>query len=167
LTLVAGGTGALLLDLKLRAKPVQVSYTQQVTRSDTGSIADYGKRAFPSDLPWCGVEDAKAVLDAAIAQRSEALPIVTVKFVVGFNLDRAAEVLTLDLSDRVTIEEPETGLSDDFYIESIRHELTGEHDHTVTFGLELCPTDAPDPDNILILDSNVAGHRLNSGYLAN
>ena len=36
--------------------------------------------------------------------------------------------------------EPETQLSNDFYVESISHELTGDENHVVTLGLELCPT---------------------------
>jgi hypothetical protein len=76
-------------------------------------------------------------------------------------------------------------LNNDFYVESIAHVLTGTFDHAVTFGLELAPTlpsnifqldvaghgadqgilggGFDDPASLFILDSTVAGHRLNEG----
>jgi hypothetical protein len=127
---------AVVSNLQLRAQPVTVAYTVQVSASDVASIADFGPRSFPGDLPWCGPYDAQAVLDTAVAIRSQPLPILTVKFLVGVNTTKANALLARDLSDRVTIVEPETAVSGDFYIESIGHEFTGEFDHAVTFGLE-------------------------------
>ena len=85
----------------------------------------------------------------------------------------------------MTIIEPSTALDDDFYIEQISHELTGEHDHAVTFGLEAAPvipanvarTDTAgvgaddgvagggldDPLTVAIVDSTVSGHRTDEG----
>jgi hypothetical protein len=178
-------SAAVISGLQLRAQPVTVAYTVQVSASDTASIDDFGSRAFPGDLPWCGPGDAEAVLTTAVAQRAQPLPIVQARFMVGNNTAKAGAILARDLSDRVTVIEPETVLSADFYVESIGHELSGPHDHSVTFGLEAAPTlPSPvfrldtagagadqgllgggfdDPSNSLILDSAVAGHRLNEG----
>lgn len=134
--LKAGGSPAVISNLQLRAQPVTVAYTVQVSASDVASIADFGPRSFPGDLPWCGVADAQAVLDTAVAIRSQPLPIITCRFVIGANTMKAAQILARDLSDRVTVIEPETAVNGDFYVESIAHELTGEFDHTVVFGLE-------------------------------
>jgi hypothetical protein len=186
--LTAGGAGAVISNLQLRAQPVTVAYSVQVSSSDSTSIGSYGSRSFPGDLPWCGPDDAQAVLETTVSQRSQPLPVVSARFVIGNNLPKAAAILSRDLSDRVTVVEPETVLNNDFYVESIAHELTGTFDHAVTFGLELAPTlpsnifqldvaghgadqgilggGFDDPASLFILDSTVAGHRLDEGYTA-
>lgn len=78
---------------------------------------------------------------------------------VGRDATKAAAILSRDLSDRVTIVEPETALNDPFHLERIQHTFTGEHDHTVTFTAErVPPTTYP---NLFILGTSV----LNTGTL--
>lgn len=137
LTAVAGAT--VVEGLRLRAFPVPVSYTTQVTATDSESVRQYGARAFPGELPWCNPQDAQAVLSSTVAARGRPLPVVSAKFVVGTNAPRAQLVLPLDLSTRVTVWEQETTLADDFYIENITHTSTINEDHAATFGLEMAP----------------------------
>ena len=158
---LTAGSPAVISNLQLRAQPVTVAYTVQVSASDVASIADFGPRSFPGDLPWCGPYDAQAVLDTAVAIRSQPLPILTVKFLVGVNTTKANALLARDLSDRVTIVEPETAVSGDFYIESIGHEFTGEHDHAVTFGLEAVQIPV-----IPVFRFDVAGQGFDQGMFA-
>lgn len=139
--LTAGAGGVAMSGLQLRAQPVQVAYTVQVLAEDADSIAEYGRRSFPDDLPWCGVADAQAVLDTAVAMRSRPLPIITARFQVGNKASKAAQLLSRDLSDRVTVIEPETYTDGDFFIESIAHDISSEFDHAVTFGLEAASPD--------------------------
>jgi hypothetical protein len=131
---------AKITTMRLRAQPLIVQYSEQVSARDSESVAEYGSRSLPEDLPWCGVEDARAITAGTIALRAHPLPIVSARFVLGRNNGKAVQLLSRDLSDRVHIIETETSLADDFYVESIRHELTGEDDHAVTFGLEAVPT---------------------------
>lgn len=164
LTLTAGGSGAVIRDLKLRAMPVTVAHSVQVSVTDSTSVTDYGQRSFTADLPWCHQYDVEAIMEAAKDQRAQPLPVITVTFLIGRDETRANMILARDLSDRVTVVEPETGLNHDFFIESITHELSGEFDHRVTFGLEMCPDFAtPDPDTTFQFNKNVAGHRFNEG----
>lgn len=144
-----GGVPAIIEGLQLRAQPVTVSHSIQVSASDSQSITDYGPRSFPNDLGWCNQYDAEAVLQTAIAQRAMPNPIVQVRFMIGAQATRATAVLARDLSDRVTVVESETVLNDDFYIESIAHDLSSEFDHAVTFGLEMVP---PTPGPLAITD---------------
>jgi hypothetical protein len=184
LTAVAGAT--VVDGLRLRAFPVPVGYTQQVSASHVQSVANYGPRAPLSDLPWCGVGEAQSILRQTIAQRALPLAVVNAKFVVGTNVPRAQLVLPLDLSTRVTVWEQETTLSDDFCIENISHTSTINEDHAVTFGLEMAPSEVPpvaragtavagtnraarglnDASSVLIVGSNVAGHRVGEGVAA-
>ena len=79
----------------------------------------------------------------AIGQRAQPNPVVNVRFLVGDNASRAGLVLTRDLSDRVKVVETETTINNDFYLESIQHDATSEFDHSITFGLEMVPIEAP------------------------
>lgn len=139
--LTAGGSGAVITGLQLRAIAVPVAHSLQIEASDVESIEQYGRRSFPSDLPWCSPGDAQAVLDLNIALRAQPLPIITVRFVLSKkNTARAGHILPRDLSDRVRVIEPGTWTNGEFFIESIRHELSDVYDHAVTIGLEAVPT---------------------------
>lgn len=189
--LTASGGPAQVTSLQLRAVPIQTVRQIPVSSSDTASIADYGRRNFDGAgrMPWAGPYDAQAILDTAVAQRAQPLTILTVRFQIGgtLNTGRAAALLALNLSDRVTVVEPGTGLSADFFIESIAHELTGEEDHAITFGLEAAPVipsnlfrfdvtgqgfdqgvfgaGLDDPSTIFLFDGG-SGHRFDEGVFS-
>jgi hypothetical protein len=161
--LTASGGPARVTGMRLRAVSVPVARQVQVAAADPVSVADYGPRGYGNQMPWAGPYDAQAILDTVVASRAQPLPILTIRFMVGgTNTVRAAALLALNLSDRVTVIEAETGLSADFYIESIQHELTGEDDHAVTFGLEAASVI---PTNVFRFD--VAGRGFNDGVFGN
>lgn len=184
---LTGETPAVITGLRLRARPVTVSHTVRVSARDGASIGNYGPRSFPNDLPWCGPGDAEAVLQIAVGLRMDPLPIVTTRFLVGVDAAKVP-LLGLDIGARVRVVEPETATDRDFYVESIAHEMTGPRDHAVTFGLEAASAQPGnvfrldtagagadrgyvgnlfvDTANLMMLDSNVAGHRLDSSVAA-
>lgn len=186
IVLTAVGAAAVIANLQLRAIPVTVVNTVQVTANDPASVAEYGARSYPGELPWCSYLDAAAVLGIAVAQRAEPLPIVSARFVIGQNVGRGLAILPRDLSDRVRVIESETVLNDDFYIESIAHDFTGQYDHAITFGLEATPaveTSAfrfdsngfdegrfsnglDDPSVLFRFDSSDPGHRFDDSVFA-
>lgn len=157
----AVGGPATLTTLQLRAQLLGTTYSVQVSAMDAGSVSDFGPRSYSNDLPWCGVEDAQAVLDVLVALRAQPLPVLSARFVVGNNVARAGLLLPRDLSDRVRVVESETVLDADFFIESIAHELTGEDDHAVTFGLEAVPT----PPVVTLFRFNTTGAGFGQGQL--
>jgi hypothetical protein len=142
ITLSAGIASTRVASIQLRAQPVTVANTITVSATpDAPSTADYGKKAFSLDAPWCNSYDAQAILDQIVSDRAQPLPVVTTKVLVGRDVATAAAILSRDLSDRVRVKETQTLLDDDFFIESIQHDLSGEHDHEVTFALEHVPPD--------------------------
>lgn len=156
--LTSAGTAAVITGLRLRACPVTVSHSVQVSASDSDSIADYGSRSLPGTLDWCGPGDAEAICSTVVAQRAQPLPIVSASFILDSSA-KADAILARDLSDRVVITEPETALNDPFYIESIAHEFSTAGgprfaDHRVTFGLEAAP---PVQGNVFRFDTAGAG----------
>ncbi len=191
--ITASGGPAQITSLQLRAFPIVVARQVQVAASDVASVAEYDARGYaPSGggtaLPWAGPYDAQAILDTVVAQRAQPLAIVTARFQIGgTNTTKAAALLALDLSDRVTVVDPDSGTPIDYFIESIAHEVAGEEDHSITFGLEAAPTiptsllrfDAAgrgfndgtfsagldDPSTILAFDAG-SGHRFDEGVFA-
>lgn len=135
--LKAAVSNTVVTDLRLRARPIPVTTTLQVTLTDSESIAQYGVRSGTVEAPWAGLCDARAIGNLVLAQRAERLPIVSMRVVHDGNTSRLTQQLSRDLSDRVTVVESETGLNDDFYIERITHTIgDGGLFHETVFGLE-------------------------------
>jgi hypothetical protein len=165
ITITAGGSAAVVQDLKLSAQPIRTAYTIQVSASDPTSIADYGQAAFAGDLPWCNQYDAKAILDIAIGMHKQPLPTIEARFLIKEDRGRGEMALSRNLSDLVWVIEAESMLNQGFYVEWIGHAFTEVFDHEVSFRCEAVPASRPDPATILILDSTVPGHRLGEGVL--
>jgi hypothetical protein len=186
--LTAGGSGAVLTSLQLRAQPVTVAYSVKIAVTDEPSVADYGYRSYPTDLPWCNQYDADAVLQTAVSYRAQPLATVTASFLIGEDDDRATALLPRNMSDRVTIVEPETQLNHEFFIENFVHDLSAEFDHKVTFGTEMIASGispqfrfdttgagfgdgkfgngTDDPALMFRFDNSTVGHRFDSGLFA-
>ncbi|HEY5986439.1 MAG TPA: hypothetical protein VIV12_08695 [Streptosporangiaceae bacterium] len=142
ITLTAGGSGATIQSLKLRAFSFPVVRTVKVTASDSTSITDHGLQEMPADLEpvWAGRYDAQAIADLLVLQRKQRLPILEIT-VKGGNDTRLTQQLARDISDRVTVIDAETGLNTAFFIERITHSIgAAAGDHITTFGLEKVPT---------------------------
>jgi hypothetical protein len=144
--LAAGGATAQVVGLRLRAVPVPVAYTVQVSASDTVSQTDYGLRSYPAEAPWAGQYDAKAIADLQVATRKQPNPILNIRFPCTLNQDaRLSALLARDLSDRVTIVEPETAVNSDFFLESFAHSIDGITDHQIMVGCEAVPPTVGNP----------------------
>lgn len=186
ISLTASGGPAIVDQLQLRAFPVEVRRTVQVHVEDSVSIDRYGRRTGSINAPFANVHDALAIAEIILAHRAERLPIVQM-LVINKTVERLTEQLGRDLSDRITIVEPELGLNDDFYIEQIAHHSIGSFRHETTFGCEQAPTQIDsaftfdvagrgfgdgkfglgglsDPDNIFRFDT--AGQGFDDGLLA-
>lgn len=164
ITLTAGAGGARMRGIQLRAWSVPVGRTYQVTAKDQTSVDDYGSRGLPSGMEpvWCSVYDAEALADLYVLQRKQPLPLLTVRFVCALeDSARLAALLARDLSDRVTVVEPETGVNGAFFIESIAHEAVGVNSHEIVFGLEAAPSA---PSNPFILNTSTLNGAATLGY---
>lgn len=140
----AGSAASVIDSLQLRAHPVAVRRTAQVHAEDSTSITRYGRRSYSQDAPWVTQADADAIAAVILAHRAERLPIVSLRMVNGHD-SRLTQMLSRDLSDRITIVDAETGLNDDFFVERIEHSISeaGLYHETV-FGCEKVPTQATD-----------------------
>lgn len=163
-TVTATGAGAKLQGLALRGKSVPVKRQWQLQKSDATSITDYEPMNIPSHAEpvWASRYDARALADLYVLQRKQPLSILSVRFVCGVGDDaRLAKLLARDLSDRVTVIEPMSGTSGDFFIESIRHEYNGPEEHVIIFGLEQAPAA---PVSSFILGTSTLNGAATLGY---
>lgn len=171
---ITATSAAQLVGLRIRAYQLNTAGTVRVTATDTSSVTTNGVRSLSYDAPWLGANDAVGVLQQLVAQHAERLPAVHITL-VGANAARLTQQFARDLSDRITVVEPQTGLDADFHIEQIKHEIDTAI-HLTTFGCEKAPSNGSsvfildtslldvgvigrfiDPDALFILDSSSQG----------
>lgn len=125
MTITAGVSGATISYLQLRAKTISTVGTTTIknTIDCSASIAKYGKRAhkwaarpdisllvaqdFVNGVVW-EYREPRAKVEFALVNRSN-VPLV--------------QALSREISDRITLIEPQTGLNGDYWIEQITHEI--------------------------------------------
>ena len=125
ITLTAGTSGAVVTGLQLRAKAVSVTSTMliQNTISTATSQTRYGQRPYK----W----PARAEIDPRVAQdfcnwivQQYQEPRAKVRFQLVNRADSPlTQSLTREISDRITVVEPQTGLNGAFWIEQIEHKV--------------------------------------------
>jgi len=157
ITFTDSGAGSIVTALQLRANPVTVARTVQVSVTDTASQAAYGVRGLPSgiDISGATVEDVVAVATTYVTRYAQRKPIVTIP-VANLNGTRLTQQLARDLSDRVHITDTETGLDADFFIEQISHATSG-HGRVLTTTLGCEKADATSPANVFVFDDAANG----------
>lgn len=145
ITITAGGSGAVVSGLRLRANTLAVVRSLQITAKDSTSISTYDEQTWPNDAPWATKYDAQAIADNIVALRKNPLVQISIPLVQSSDFATAL-MFTRDLSDRVTINDAASGTSGDFYIERIEHTIrgikTGPIVETV-FGCEAVPAGLP------------------------
>ncbi|MFI1197690.1 hypothetical protein ACH4T9_31140 [Micromonospora sp. NPDC020750] len=154
----AVGGPAVIDGMAVRAYPLVTQAAVQVRAEDSTSIADVGRRSWPSGRAptLASLPDALAIADIILAHRARRLPTVTITL-RGGGVDRLREQLARDLSDRVRIVDPETGLDADFWVEQISH-TSSRLDHATALGCEQIPTVAGNPFTF-----NAAGRGFDQG----
>lgn len=150
LTITAGASGATLTGLQLRGTSYAGAETLVSNTVDaSASIAKYGTRSYRQDI-WPEVSPGFAYDTCNVLVQRYSEPRATVRVTLnGAQSARLTQMLTREISDRVTVVEAQTGLNNDCFIEHIRHEvaLAGRLHRTV-FGLEVASS-----DTLLTVDS--------------
>jgi hypothetical protein len=162
ITITAAGGTVNIASLQLRARSVPVTRVVEVTSTDSTSIARHGERSYPDDVPWVNQHDALAVGQLLLAAYAERRPTVSLR-IVSSDLAHHLQVVSRQISDRVTIRNSELGLYADFFIETVGHTLArmaGQDTcpgpvHYATFGCERSGVVVP--DNPFTFDKAGAG----------
>lgn len=141
LTLQAIGGTVTITSVQVRAQLLAVQQTHRVSLTDAGSITRHGERAYPSDAPWAGPEDARAIANMVLLHYATRRPTVQIR-IVSSDPAHFAQVLTRTVSDRIHITNDEMRLDDDFFVERVTHTVrrigrTGRPPvHAVVLGCE-------------------------------
>ncbi|NUT53678.1 MAG: hypothetical protein HOV94_41275 [Saccharothrix sp.] len=161
ISLPLGGSAVTLTKGRLRGYVVDEVSRTRVSMEDSTSIARHGRRTYPGSAPHINVHDALAVAQLILGQRATRLPVVHIR-VVSSSATQLTHQLTRDLSDRIHIIEPESGLDAPFYIEHISHTVSDNGlTHETVFGCERVRTL---PATTFRFDSTSAG--FNDGLFA-
>lgn len=140
-TMLVKATGVVtVLSMQLRAYEIEESAAIKVTAQDAASIARYrGVKPYKPTTPWLNPEDAAAVADLILGQRADRLPVVTFT-VPNETSGQLVQQLTRDLSDRITVDDPESGFNGECYLETIAHDIDDDGNTIrTTFSAEKIP----------------------------
>lgn len=150
LTITAGAGGATVRDLQVRATSYAGSETLIANTVDaSASIAKYGLRPYQSAI-WPEVVPDFAIDTANVLVQQYQEPRATVRVQLnGAQATRLTQILSREISDRVTVVEAQTGLNGDCFVEHIAHrvDLAGRL-HTAILGLE-----RTEAGTLLVVDS--------------
>lgn len=162
LTVTAGGGGAIVQGMALRADPLPVARTIQVLEEDAASVATYTRRKWDGSAPWANQYDALAIAQRVVSVYSQPRPSATFS-VANVNAAHLNEILERRISDRITIRNDELGLNSDFYVENLSHTVKKNGAiHTLTIGCQA--VDPGQPSNVFMFDTS--GHGFNDGFFA-
>lgn len=142
ITIVAGGGGATLNLVRLRAQALTASASALVgnTVDASDSIDRYEQQDLAIDARREIDPNVAIDLANAIVQRyQEPLPAVTFT-VLNIDFNHVYQQVTRKVSDRVTLVESHTGIDWDVHINSIVHRVgRGGFEYVTTFGAEKAP----------------------------
>jgi len=125
LTATAGPAGATVLGLQTRGQLVSVIRNQQVSFPEDITDIPVGKIARPSILPNISLATARTFVTLFTEQFSFTLPVVSFTVVTSLYDVNNDALYQREISDRITIVEAQTGISEDYYIEQIRQSVIG------------------------------------------
>ena len=134
-----GSTVAYITLLQARGTPVTANDPVRVVAEDTSSQSTYGQRSFrPREQFVPDTQEGQGWADFNLSIYKDPIPIVQIT--VHANRDHAhmEQVLTRDISDRITLiatGRAGLGINQDFFIESELHEVSEARVHRVTWRL--------------------------------
>lgn len=144
ITLVGLGPGSsTITDMSLRARPVRVTNTYLVKDEDRDSQDLNGVKS-PGDAEiissWSNVNDTKALMEVILDQRFKRLPVIEFNL-KNANATRMRTMLNMSLSDRIHITEDETFTDEDYFVETIAHNIrSAGKTHDTVVGCEQIPS---------------------------
>jgi len=154
-------TASIVSRIAVTANQATVTRTVKVSAQDPSSIGTYGKTSWTGGVPsFITPYDAQAIANRVVAVNASNRPRVTFTVAhVWSNTTYMAEVLSLAISDRITVRNDALGLNADFAVERLVHTITNLNVHQVQIGAQIC--DPVQPANLLTFDT--AGKGFNQG----
>lgn len=152
---VTNGTGATayLTTLRLLGKGIYDYGETLHEATDSASIASHGEHVVDFDMPYQSNQAiGQGAADYILAKYKDPLAQAHAIGVVGRTTALLTQLLTRDISDRVTVSEALTGVSDDFFINGI--ELTINPTGVLSARYVLSPSDDPATGSYFLIDTS-------------
>jgi hypothetical protein len=159
LTLTAGAAGATLTGLQLRAD--KLTATAETVTDQIAASTIQGAKDYTLDLwPEIAHNQAQDIADLIATAYGTPRPTVTIAL-KNANASRLTQMLTREVSDRVTVNESQTGLAAACFVERVEHIVTeAGRFQTTLLGLEKISA-AMYPTNVVTIDGT-AGNGIDS-----
>lgn len=139
-----GATQAIMTLLQARGTPVTRQNPSAGNYRDNASRDLYGLRSYALG-PWLASLDYAALFGAFVLgiYKDPITAFSAITFCANTNATHMAAALDQEIGDRVTVVCDAFGISQDFWIEGVRHELGRDHVHWVTWRLSPWVPGAP------------------------
>jgi hypothetical protein len=135
-TITAGGSGATVTALQLRAQLVTVSASGSIanTVDASTSISRYGLRPFNyTTWPEISINVLQDLVNTVVTTYSVPQPMILVT-AIGADDASTLALLRREVSDRISVADPTSGFASDVFIEQITVRVTDAGKVAVTFG---------------------------------
>lgn len=127
--------------LQARGTPVSAGNRMTVSEEDATSQSTYGEKEYPIEAKFIpDTDEAQPYCEFVVSIYKDPIPVLTVSYVANRDSASLQDALAREVSDRVTVESDaatELGISEDFFIEAMRHVVEPGAIHQVM--LELSP----------------------------
>lgn len=125
LTVTAGGSGVTLTSLRVRGDLVTVVRSHQVSFPEDTTDIPVGKISRPNVKPEITLDNAREFVEMFVERRSIPIPTVTFQTISSLFSSGNDALYQREVSDRITINEAQTGIAEDYHIEQIRQSVVG------------------------------------------
>lgn len=152
---VTNGTGATayLTTNRLVGKGIYDYGAMVHEATDATSIGDHGEHAVDFDMPYQSRQDVgQAASEYILAKFKDPLAQARTVSVVGRTAALLTQILTREVSDRLTLSETVTGVADDFFIQGM--ELTVMPEGCIGARYVLSPTHDPATGAYFVIDTS-------------
>lgn len=162
LTLTAVTT-AIVSHVGIMATSVSTKRTTQIKAEAPGVTGTTRANWTGESPPFVNIYDAQAIANRIVAVYASNRPRITFTIACDYsNATYMAKLLSLKISDRVTVRNDAMGLNTDFMIERLTYRITNLRIVRVTIGAQIA--DPIQPANLFQFD--VAGHGFDQGKFA-
>ena len=136
----AAAVTAYITFLQARGTPITADDPVKVVSEDATSQAAYGRRSYENQSPFLpSTVIAQNWCDLTRSIFKDPIPILTIDMLANRSSDQLTEVLTLDVSDRITLVATGTetllGINEEFFIEAMRHSVSRDGLHRVSYDI--------------------------------
>lgn len=159
ITLTSTSSGT-VTRLALQGSSLPITRTVQAKARDAGSAGRVGESSWPGEVPWANQYDAQAVADRVVAIYASERPRIAFS-VVAINDRYLSMMLKLRISDRITYRDDVIGVSRDFHVERLTHQVTSWNSAQHRLIVEAVRADPLPAANAFLF--GVSGHGFDDG----